>query len=229
MRGSRVSVVVPVFNGERTLGRALDSLLAQEHPAFEIVVVDDGSTDGSAEIAASVPGVTCIRQANGGPSAARNAGIAATGGELVAFLDADDVAPPAKLSLQVAHLLGHPECGCVLGRQEIVFEGMEEPSWFARDPVFGDLEGICFTSAMIRRSALEAVGGFDPALQTSEDRDLMIRLREAAVGIDVLDAVILHRFVHGSNLTLKRPGSHLLGSLRAKLERERASAAGGPE
>jgi glycosyltransferase involved in cell wall biosynthesis len=105
-----VSVVVPVRNGERFLGEALDSVLAQDYEPVELIVVDDGSTDGSGDIAGA-RGAHVIRQEGGGLAAARNAGLAAAQGELVAFIDADDVWLPGKLVRQVEYLLDRPDVG----------------------------------------------------------------------------------------------------------------------
>jgi glycosyltransferase involved in cell wall biosynthesis len=222
-----VSVIVAVYNGEQSVGAAIESLLAQDYQPFEVIVVDDGSTDRSGEIADSFQQVRTVRQENRGPAAARNAGLTIAGGELITWLDADDEAPPNKLSLQAGYLQKHPNVDCVLGRQEISFEGIAEPEWFRHDPVFGDLEGINYISAMVRRSVLDQVGGFDPAAVPSEDRDLMVRIREQGFEIAVIPEVVLHRKFSGSNLTFHRPQTHpLFRSLQTKLERQRAGGRG---
>jgi glycosyltransferase involved in cell wall biosynthesis len=219
-----VSVVVAVYNGEKTLARCLESLFAQDYRPLEVLVVDDGSDDRSRDIARGFRDVCLISQDNSGPAAARNAGASASAGDLLAFLDADDEAVPNKLSLQVDHLTRNAHVGCVLGRQDVEFVGIEQPEWLKRDAVFGDLAGIGFTTAMLRREAFERVGGFDPdrRLQGSEDRDLMVRLRAAGVVIEVLPDVLIHRSFTGENLSLQQPRSMLLTSLKSKLDRERA-------
>ena len=226
MSAPLVSVVVAAYNGEDTIREALASLLAQDYDPFEIVVVDDGSTDGTGKIVREFDSVEYVRQENRGPGAARNTGVARARGSLLAFLDADDQALPRKLSAQADHLQRNPAVGCVLGRQEVEFMGLDRPAWMKRDAVFGDLAGICFTTAMIRREAFEAVCGFDPdrRLQGSEDRDLMVRLRAAGIAIDVLPQVVIRRRFTGSNLTLQQPTSMLLASLKSKLDREREAA-----
>ena len=216
----RVTVIVAAYNGERFLKQTLESVFAQDFESFEVVFVDDGSEDRTGEIAQSFP-VRYVRQANQGLPAARNAGLAVARGDLVAFLDDDDVLPPTKLSAQVRYLDEHPETGCVLGRQEWIFDGVEAPR-MARDPVFGELGGIQLVTAMIRRRVLEDLGGFDPSYRYAEDRDLFIRMREHGVGIAVLPEVVLHKRLHGSNMTMDPPPTHpMLRSLREKLERER--------
>ena len=214
---------MPVFNADAFLEAALESLLAQEYEPYEVVVCDDGSTDRTAEILGAYPVVRVVRQENSGPSAARNAAIAASHGDFVAFFDADDLWPSNRLSLQASYLLDHPEIGCVLGRQEWI----EPPPGLPRDSVFGDLGGIPLTGAMFRRSALAEVGGFDPSFRRAEDRDLLVRVRERGIGIGVLPEVILYRRFHGGNLITETACAHpLLRSLRQKLERERAAQPG---
>ena len=106
-----VAVVVPAFNAADYLGEALDSIAAQTRPPVEVVVIDDGSTDGTPAIAED-RGVRCITQENAGPAAARNRGIKETGAPLIAFLDADDRFVPEKLDRQVAELHSTDAVAC---------------------------------------------------------------------------------------------------------------------
>lgn len=216
-----VTVVVASYNGERFLQETLESLLAQDFDSFEVVVVDDGSVDRTAEIAQSFP-VRYIHQENAGLPAARNAGVAVARGTFIAFLDDDDLAPPDKLSVQAGYLLEHPDVGCVLGRQDWIFEEGIEPPKLQRDPIYGELGGIPMASLMMRRHLLDSIGGFDPSYRYAEDRDLFVRLRENGIEVVVLPEIVLHRRLHGTNMTLAPPESHpLLRSLKAKLDRER--------
>jgi glycosyltransferase involved in cell wall biosynthesis len=217
----RVTVVVAAYNGERFLHETLESVFAQDFDSFEVVFVDDGSEDRTGEIAQTFP-VRYLRQENQGLPAARNAGLALARGDLIAFLDDDDVLPPTKLSLQAGYLDEHPETGCVLGRQEWIVEDGVEPPPMARDPIFGEVGGIQLVTAMIRRRVLDELGGFDPSYRYAEDRDLFIRMREHGVEIAVLPETVLHKRLHGSNMTINAPTTHpMLRSLREKLERER--------
>ncbi len=215
-----VSVIVASYNGEKFLRETLESVFAQDFDAFDVVLVDDGSEDATAEIARSFP-VRYVHQANQGLPAARNAGLGLARGGYIAFLDDDDLLPPTKLSTQVRYLNEHPGIGCVLGRQEWIFDGIQPPS-LARDPIFGELGGIQLVTAMIRRRVLDELGGFDPTYRYAEDRDLFIRMREHRVEIAVLPDVVLHKRLHGSNMTLDPPATHpMLRSLREKLARDR--------
>jgi glycosyltransferase involved in cell wall biosynthesis len=213
------TVIVASHNGERFLAATLESAFAQSFDSFEVVFVDDGSEDGTAKVAQSFP-VRYVHQSNVGLAAARNTGLEHARGEFIAFLDDDDILPPTKLELQVGYLRQHPKIGCVLGRQEWIFDGVA-PN-LQHDPIFGELGGIQFVTAMIRREVLEEMGGFDPSFRYAEDRDLFIRLREHGVDIAVLPDVVLRKRLHGSNMTMNAPATHpMLRSLREKLERER--------
>jgi glycosyltransferase involved in cell wall biosynthesis len=162
-----------------------------------------------------------VRQERAGAAAARNAAVAASSGEFVAFFDADDLWPPNRVSLQAQHLLEHPEVACVLGRQE----WMNPPPWLTRDAVYGDLDGIPLLSAMVRRRVFDELGGFDVSFRVAEDTDLLIRMRERGVELAILPDVVLYRRFHGANLTADRSSPQsLVRSLRQKLERERRSS-----
>src|SRR3712207_4601210 len=104
-----VSIVIPCYNQAHFLGEAIESVLAQTYPHFEVVVVDDGSTDNTEAVAARYPGVRCIRQENQGLAAARNTGIRRSNGSYLVFLDADDRLLPNALEVGLKHLKEHPE------------------------------------------------------------------------------------------------------------------------
>jgi glycosyltransferase involved in cell wall biosynthesis len=214
----RVSVVVPAHNAEAYLGGALDALATQDYPEVEVVVVDDGSTDGTAEVARRHHGVVLVQQENAGPSAARNAGIERSHGDLVTFCDADDLFRPYKVSAQADYLKTHPEVGCVLVQHETFFtEGVERPDWLTDDT------GVQPQSAMVRRSVIDEVGGFDPDYRPTEGLEWLSRMRDAGVRIAVLERVCVDRRIHGNNLSYQRAGlqHHMLQSLRARIQRQR--------
>jgi glycosyltransferase involved in cell wall biosynthesis len=205
-----VSVVIPAYNLARYLPQAIDSALAQTLPAAEVVVVDDGSWDETPRVLASFGGrIRAIRQENRGLSAARNAGVAGASGDLIAFLDADDVWHPQKLEKQVSRFatdaaLGLVHCGLeeidgagkVIGRRLDGLEGWvaEEMLLFERGVILGGGSG-----AMISRSVFEEVGGCDLRLSTSADWDLHYRIaRVRRVGF-VAEPLLRYRF-HGANM-----------------------------
>jgi glycosyltransferase involved in cell wall biosynthesis len=219
MKGPLVSIVVPVYNAQPFLRETLDSVFALDYEPFEVIVVDDGSTDGSAAIAESYSGVRCIRQENRGPGTARNVGVEAARGEFVAFVDSDDVVLPHKLSAQVGYLLDHPDVTATLGRQEWI----TPPPDAVPDLVWGDLDGVPAMSMVIRTAAFLEVGCLDPALRGPEDTDLLMRLREGGYRFVVIPEIVMHRRYHGENLVAGRRESPVtLELLKAKLDRDRA-------
>jgi glycosyltransferase involved in cell wall biosynthesis len=227
MNGSLVSIILPVYNGERFLAAALDSVFAQDYHPFEVIVVDDGSGDGSASTARSFSDVRYVYHDHQGLAQARNVGIAAAKGEFVAFHDADDLMPPKKLSTQVGYLMAHQEVGCVLARQEVFLEaGIELPGWLQRDRVYGDLGGVPPMTAVVRRGVLERVGGFDATYQHSADTDWLFRMRSAGVEIAVVPQILLRRRIHSGNMSHENRamGQNWLRSLKDKIDRRRAGA-----
>jgi glycosyltransferase involved in cell wall biosynthesis len=220
-----ISVVICVYNGERFLSEAIDSVFAQDYRPIEVIVVDDGSGDRSAEIARSYADVRVLSQENTGLGAARNAGIDASTGAFLAFHDADDVMLPSKLSEQAGYLSVHPEVGYVLCRQELVPDsGSDLPAWARRDPIFGDPGGVQPTCGLVRRTALERAGGFDPSLRTGDGMEWLSRLREWGIGIHVLPKVLLLRRVHEDNLTHDQAAltERLFRTLKTRADRARA-------
>lgn len=193
--GTAVSVVIPAHNAGLYLADCLASVRAQScDGGFEIIVVDDGSVDASAAIARSSPGVTCLSQPRRGPSAARNAGIAASRGEWVAFLDADDLWPPGKLAMQLDVLHQQPAAALVFGdcrqfdaggaRPRTEFEAgrLGAAAWGPLGLVpdaYAQLlaENFITTgSVIVRRKVLSEVGGFAEDLHLVEDLELWLRI-----------------------------------------------------
>jgi len=192
-----VSVIVPVRDGERYLAAALQSLLDQERPPDELIVADDGSTDASAAIAAE-HGARVLRLPASGPAAARNAGVQAASGELIGFLDADDLARPQRLTLQVDALadlafdavIGHVQ-NFLTPERAAALHGRVA---FAREP----LPGWHVGALLMRR---EAFTPFDEAMNGGETVEWLSRLEPSRVR--VLDEIVLLRRVHGDNTTLQ--------------------------
>ncbi len=223
----RISVIIPVYNGARFLRDAIDSVLAQSYVPWELIVVDDGSTDDSATIVARLPlpaatRLLLARQPNQGPAAARNRGIELATGDLLAFLDADDIWAPEKLQLQVAHLAAHPEAGGVICRQKCTVEpGSTWPqgrnqSYYEEQPA-----ATIFSALLLRRFALEQVGRLDPAFRIGEDTDWFFRARDSGIVIAVTPEVLLHRRFHSDNLSHSTQASPkvMLDIMRASLRR----------
>jgi glycosyltransferase involved in cell wall biosynthesis len=219
-----VSVVIPVLNGERFLEEAIASALAQTHRPLELVVVDDGSEDRSAEVAEAL-GARVLRRPHGGVSAARNAGIAAARGELIALLDADDRWPIDRLSVQVDCFRRRPELGFVIGRARMFLEpGIARPDWFTDDLASGETT-LARHAILARKEVFEQIGGFDECRDICEDLDWLARARDAQVPYDVLDDVVLEYRVHSANTGLPRRRElerGMLRTLRSSIDRKRA-------
>jgi glycosyltransferase involved in cell wall biosynthesis len=225
MNDRLVSVIVPVFNGERYVAEAIESVLAQTYPDIELIVVDDGSTDRSAEIVAGYDGVRLLRQTNAGPVAARLHGLSRSSGVFVTFLDHDDVFFPHRVERQVAYLDEHPEVAAVLCRHEILLEeGMTLPTWVKPDPVYGDPNGVEPTSMLARRAALDSPGCFDTAFRFADGMRMLSRMRATGLVIEVCAEKLWHRRIHATNDSRDRAKvrSGLLHLLKDKVDRERA-------
>jgi len=197
-----ISVIVPVYKGERFLADALDSVAAQTYAPLETIVVDDGSPDASAEIAAARPGVRLVRQSNQGVAAARNAGLAAARGELLAFLDQDDEWLPGKLARQVAHLLEHPDVAIVLTHMHhVLVEDTPRPGWFRPDWLSEPQQGFTPSVWLVRREAFELVGAFDTGYEVACDSDWLARAKDAGLRQAMLEDALVRWRVHGANGT----------------------------
>ena len=226
-----VSVVIPVFDGDRFLGAALESALAQSVRPLEVIVVDDGSRDASVAVAESFAGVRVIKQANAGPAAARNVGVDAAAGDLIAFLDADDLMAPGRLEFQVEYLATNPQAGAVMGRQEVIMEPGAVTPWWALEPSpwvkhIPAGEHMSVMTLMVRREVFATVGPFDPSLRIGEDIDWLFRARELGVEVAMVEDVLVHRRVHDRNLTLDYPANRaaMFRVLKARIDRKRAAA-----
>jgi glycosyltransferase involved in cell wall biosynthesis len=205
-----VSVIIPTYNHAAFLLRALESVFAQTLHPLEVIVVDDGSTDETAEVLRAHEGqIQVVTQPNRGVAAARNAGAAVASGELLAFLDADDAWLPAKLERQVACLGVEPGVGLVhCGVEEVDGRGYQLRArldgmggWVSRE-MLRFRQGVILgggSAAVIRRTAFLDVGGFDEALSTSADWDLYYRIaRRYPVGF-VPEVLVRYR-IHGGNM-----------------------------
>lgn len=224
--GPLISVIIPVFNGERFLCEAVQSVLAQKYSDIEIIIVDDGSTDGTATVARGLPEtVRYLHQTNQGPAAARNRGIEYAQGSLIAFADADDLWPAGKLEVQLPPLIRDPAVEIVMGRiQQVRLSrtiGSQTRAQEFAEPAFS----VNLGSALMRKSVFERVGLFDETMRYSEDVDWFMRARERGAEIVTIDAVTLFYRQHEQNMTRGKSTSELnvLKALKRSLDRRRKS------
>jgi glycosyltransferase involved in cell wall biosynthesis len=225
MTGDLVSVVIPCFNASRYIATAIRSVLAQRWDELEIIVVDDGSTDGSADlVAANFPEVRLIRQANQGVATARNVGMAAARGAWIAFLDADDIWLPGKLAAQADALRGDAAARMVYtawqvwagetpgpGAAEVdaLLAGADDATRWAGPSgwIYPDLLLDCalWTSTVVtHRSVFDEVGVFDPGLRIGEDYDLWLRASRVTRIARVNRPCALYRS-HAASITRSAP------------------------
>jgi len=178
-----VSIVIPCHRQAHFLPQAIESALSQTHRQREVVVVDDGSPDNTAEVAACYPGVRCVRQENRGVAEARNSGFRASRGEYVLFIDADDRLTPNAVEAHLLCFAEHPEAGFVVGDiDQIAGDGSYicSPRWPVLEANFYEellkVNHMANTMGiMFRRSLVDALGGFAGAFEPAEDYEILLR------------------------------------------------------
>jgi glycosyltransferase involved in cell wall biosynthesis len=221
---ARVSVVMTTFNGERYVKSAIDSVLQQQGVAIEMLVVDDGSTDGTLAAVERLAGrdsrVRVDARAHAGIAAARNAGVARARGTHVAFLDQDDLCPPGKLARQLALLEGSPGAAAVFGETEI-FDGRGHR---ARTYT------MVLAAGLFRRDAVESVGEFDAGYASADDLDFLLRLIESGARVELEPGLGTCHRRHAGQATadLEATRRECVRALAASLRRRRRSGARGP-
>jgi len=223
-----VSVIIPVYNYDRYLGEAIESVLNQTHQHLEVIVVDDGSTDRSAEVAKSFAdrGVRYCYQANAGIGPARNKGVQSAEGEFIAFLDADDRWPLDKVERQLEAFESDETLEMVFGQALQLQNGLE---WEAavkeyKPSVAGMVPGMVPGTMLIKRDAFFRVGLFKGDLKVGEFIDWYARAVELKVRSLVLPELFLWRRIHDSNQGVRerQSVSDYARVLKAKLDRKRS-------
>ena len=220
-----VSVVIPAHNSRRYIAAALDSILAQQHRPLEIVVVDDGSTDSTAQMVREyAPEVRLIEQDQRGHPAARNAGIRAAAGEFLGFLDHDDLWSPDKIERQMASFERNPALDLVFGHIQNFFS----PEMCAEDrervavplrPLPGLLQG----AMLARRRSFDRVGMFSEERGMGDFLDWYGRAMLARMNIEMLPETVVHRRIHANNYqrTHKHQRREYLRAVKDLLDRRR--------
>ncbi|MCL7959453.1 MAG: glycosyltransferase family 2 protein [marine benthic group bacterium] len=227
-----ISCVVPVYNGERHLEEALDSILAQEWRPIQVIVVDDGSTDRTLEVARKVaeraPEVTVVSQANAGPTVARNTGIALAKGDLICFLDADDLWHPEKLVRQARRFEEEPNLDHSVHHiqnfweEELAAEAEAYQGHARGKPI----AGYVTQCLMVRRRAFDRIGTFNTELKHGDSAEWFLRAREAGLRGDLMPDVLTHRRMHAENRSRVQASGSLdefFGILKQSIDRKRAA------
>jgi glycosyltransferase involved in cell wall biosynthesis len=219
-----VSVIIPVYNGERFLAEAIESVAAQAYRPVEIIVVDDGSTDGSPAIAKKYPDVRYTYQSHQGLAAALNHGVKLAGGSFLAFLDADDLWVGEKLSVQMAVMDRQPDLDIVFGHFRRLYEpeisGGANPGIPHEDE---SLPGYFKGTALIRKDSFWRVGLFDTSLNLGDFIDWFSRAKEEGLRVLLLPQPLLVRRVHRENSSIRQKDrrSDYLRIMKAALDRRR--------
>lgn len=202
-----VSCIVPAFNSGRYIGEALDSILAQTYSNIEIIVSDDGSTDDTASIVARYGArVRYLKQETLGPAATRNLGTAAAKGELLAFLDADDLWHEQKLERQLDRFDVRLDLeACVTHAQMFWVPELEEEAHLYREnPRSEAVPGYATTTLLAKRTVFERIGTFRTDLWFSDATEWFMRAREGGVVIELMPDVLTYHRMHERNLTRRR-------------------------
>ena len=229
-----VSCIVPVFNGERYVREALESIHGQSYRPLEIIVVDDGSTDNSKAVITNmrIP-ITYVEQSNLGPAAARNHGISLASGEFVAFLDADDLWHREKLTKQMAMFLANPDLEvCIThlshftdtthGREDLLYQGQRR---------LNDIPGYVTQTLLTKRTTFEKVGVFDQTLRNGDAHDWFVRVADLGVAVELMPEVLVYRRMHSTNFSRQKVSATLdehLKIIKASLDRRRERDGGSP-
>ncbi|HEV2674597.1 MAG TPA: glycosyltransferase family A protein [Aliidongia sp.] len=204
MSNASITCVIPVRNGERFLAQAIESALGQTRPPSEIIVVDDGGTDRSAEVAEAFgTPVRVLRTPALGPASARNAGIAEAQGDLVALLDCDDIWVPGKLQMQAEALEALANTGiCVCGVENFWMEEVEEERAQVAETRFSKvLPGYCASALVASKATFDRVGPFDSTRRHTDLIRWIMRAEAEGIGVHVLADAMVRRRRHNSNLS----------------------------
>jgi glycosyltransferase involved in cell wall biosynthesis len=231
MTGATISCVVPVFNGERYLAEALDSVLRQTRPPDEIVVVDDGSSDRSAEIVRGYGNrVRYVRQDNRGAAAARNRGVELAGGELLAFIDQDDLWRPHKLELQLASFAADPGLDICVSHVDLQWDSAraEEQAALGEHRRARRVPGYTTPAMLARRSAFARIGPLDTRLTRADATDWFLRGIDLGLSILLIPQALLVHRMHDTNLSRHRESGkrEFVRLVKATLDRRRRLAVG---
>jgi glycosyltransferase involved in cell wall biosynthesis len=220
-----VSVVIPVRDNERFLGAAIESVLNGDFEDHEIIVVDNDSRDGSADVARGYP-VRYVHQPDRGQAGGRNTGVRLARGELIAFLDSDDEWTPDKLSRQVGYLEANPQLDFLLAHMRAVLEpGVARPGWMPPEWLTEGERGALPGTLVARRGAFDRAGPFDPAYEITSDTEWFVRAADTGLRHETLPDVLLLWRLHGANTSYRRAElrQDLLRTMRASVARKRAN------
>lgn len=221
-----ISVIIPAYEAARTLGETLESVLRQTTPVTEVIVVDDGSTDRTADVALSFSGVRLLRQKNAGPGAALNTGAAEASGDFLVFLDADDLLMADAVASHLACFVDNAEADAAVGFMEEFVCPSEDAAAATEFRPRACQPGWLSGATALRAETFRRVGLFDAKLRAGHWIDWMDRAKLAGLRFCVHDTIVLRRRLHSGSLSMKsgiKNGKGLLSAARNALLRRRAA------
>jgi glycosyltransferase involved in cell wall biosynthesis len=224
-----VSVIIPAYNCDRFIADAVESVRRQEYEPLDIIVIDDGSTDGTRSCVKGLgEDIRYVHQLNSGPAAARNRGVGMAGGEVIAFLDADDYWPANKLKVQLAHMERDPSLEVVLGRIRCTGLLTDADRRIRFESPDNTMISICLGSGVFRKSVFDKVGLFDESLRHYEDHDWFLRAREKGVSMIILRDITLYNRRNEYSMSRRRTGDDpsMIRILKKSLDRRRRQKEG---
>ncbi len=227
-----ISCIIPAYNSERYLREALDSIVAQTYPTLEIIVADDGSSDGTPSLVVNYGhGVRYLCQDNAGTAAACNLGLSAARGEFISFLAHDDLWHREKLERQMMRLHALPKlAGCVTHVKNFWSpELTEEEIPVHDDRLFLPIPGYVPQTLLASRALFDAVGGFNTMLKYADSTEWFLRVRERGLRMELLPDVLVYRRLHRDNLSRRMASAsraEYLQLLKGTLDRRRALSNG---
>jgi glycosyltransferase involved in cell wall biosynthesis len=218
----KVSVIIPVYNGSKYLATTLETVLGQSYPLHEIIVIDDGSTDSSPAILRGYgERLRVTRQSNQGVAAARNVGLQQVSGDLVAFIDQDDLWPIDRTRILVEALQADPTAQVAAGLVEILYERTRPVT--PLDNFGTAIREFYLGSLLIKKEVFDILGSFHTGVGYADDVDFMMRRREAKIPTVYVDQITLQYRLHEENTSGDRnmTNRHLMAALRESLQRRR--------
>jgi glycosyltransferase involved in cell wall biosynthesis len=223
-KNALISVIIPVYNGERYIAEAIDSVLAQEYKNIEIIAVNDGSKDGTEKVLRSYANVRYLYQPREGVSAARNSGIKCSSGDFIAFLDADDLWTKDKLKIQNSLFNEAPDLDMVFGQVEQFYSPELEASLKGRiNLTAARMPGYLPGAMLIKKNSFLRVGFFDAELRLGEVVDWYMRAVDCGLKSFLAPDVVLKRRIHDANTGIKERDyrKDYLRALKSSLDRRR--------
>jgi glycosyltransferase involved in cell wall biosynthesis len=197
-----VSVIIPAYNAAQHLPEAIESVLQQSAGVLEIIVADDGSADGTRDVAAAYP-VRLLALARGGVSVARNAAVDAANGEWLAFLDADDIWLPGKIGVQLAAAEDQPAVDLILCERVFQFD-VPIPPWFTEERDGGSATLFQPSAWLLRKRTFQRVGGFEPGRALGEDMNWLLRAWQLGIQHHVVPETLVIRRIHECNASARQ-------------------------